>query len=48
MSLRRFRHSLRDVDAFLGTVGGMTAKLLHKWSTILVNRDFDEYIGLNA
>jgi hypothetical protein len=45
MSLRRFGHSWRDVDAFLETVAVMTAKTAHKWSKILVNRDFDEYIN---
>jgi hypothetical protein len=45
MSLRRFGHSWRDVDAFLGTVGCMIARTAHKWSNILVNRDFDEFIN---
>jgi hypothetical protein len=45
MSLRRFCHSWRDIDAFLETVGGMTARTAHKWSNILVNRDFAEFIN---
>jgi hypothetical protein len=45
MSLHRFGHSWRDVDAFLGTVAVITAKTAHKWSKILVSRDFDEFIN---
>ncbi len=45
MSLRRFGDSSRDLDAFLGTIGSMTAKTAHKWSRILVNKDFDENIN---
>jgi len=45
MFLHRFGDSSRDVDAFLGTVAVMTAKTARKWSNILVNRDFDEYIN---
>ncbi len=43
MSLRHFGHSWRDVDSFLTAIGGMTAKTAHKWSTVLVNQDFDEF-----
>jgi hypothetical protein len=43
MSLRHFGHTWRDVDAFLSEIGGMTAKTAHKWSNILVNKDFDEF-----
>ncbi|CAF1539603.1 unnamed protein product, partial [Rotaria sp. Silwood1] len=43
MSLRHFGHSWRDIDAFLRTIGGMTATSAHKWSTVLVNKDFDEF-----
>ncbi|CAF1530301.1 unnamed protein product [Rotaria sordida] len=43
MGLRHFGHSWRDVDAFLRTIGGMTATSAHKWSTILLNKDFDEF-----
>jgi hypothetical protein len=45
MSLRRFGHSWRDIDAFLCRVGAMTAKTAHKWSNILLERDFDEFIS---
>ncbi|CAF4711439.1 unnamed protein product, partial [Rotaria sp. Silwood2] len=43
MSLRHFGHTWRDIDAFLGTIDGMRATSAHKWSTILVNKDFDEF-----
>ena len=45
MSLRRFGHSWRDVDAFLKEIGGMTAETAHKWSSILVNKDFEDFTG---
>jgi hypothetical protein len=45
MSLRRFGHSWRDIDVFLRTIGGMTATSAHKWSTILIHKDFDEFTG---
>ncbi len=31
--------------AFSEAVAGMKAKSAHKWSNILVNRDFDEFIN---
>ena len=43
MSLRHFGHSWRDIDAFLRRIGGMTATSAHRWSIILVNKDFDEF-----
>jgi len=43
MSLRRFGHSWRDIDGFLKEIGGMTAKTAHKWSNILVNKDFEDF-----
>ncbi|CAF4910182.1 unnamed protein product, partial [Rotaria sp. Silwood2] len=30
MSLRHFGHTWRDIDAFLGTIDGMTATSAHK------------------
>ncbi|CAF1071846.1 unnamed protein product [Rotaria magnacalcarata] len=44
MSLRRFSHTRRVVDSFLTTIGGLTAKTCQKWSNLLVNNDFDEFI----
>ncbi len=43
MSLRRFGHSIRDIDSFLSTIGGMTAKTCQKWTNILVHHDFDDF-----
>lgn len=43
MSLRHFGHSWRDVESFLTSIGGMTNKTCHKWTNILVNKDFDEF-----
>ncbi|CAF3097457.1 unnamed protein product [Rotaria sp. Silwood2] len=44
MSLRRFGHTFRDADLFLSTIGGMTAKTCKKWTDILVNHDFDDFV----
>ncbi len=35
----------RDVDAFLENSTRYDSKTAHKWSTILVNRDFDAFIN---
>ncbi|CAF2893742.1 unnamed protein product [Rotaria sp. Silwood2] len=43
MSLRHLGHSSRDVESFLTSIGGMTIKTCHKWTNILVNKDFDEF-----
>ncbi|CAF2953096.1 unnamed protein product [Rotaria sp. Silwood2] len=43
MSLRHLGHSWRDVESFLTSIGGMTIKTCHKWTNILVNKDFDEF-----
>lgn len=45
MSLRHLNHSWREIDSFLSKIGGMTAKTAYKWSKILVNQDFDAFIG---
>ncbi len=45
MSLRRFGHSWRDVDAFLENSRRYDSKTAHKWSAILVNRDFNAFIN---
>ncbi|CAF1924432.1 unnamed protein product [Rotaria magnacalcarata] len=43
MSLRHLSHTWRDVDSFLTSIGGTTIKTCHKWTNILVNKDFDEF-----
>ncbi|CAF3672010.1 unnamed protein product [Rotaria socialis] len=43
MSLRHLGHRWRDVDSFLTSIGGTTKKTCHKWTNILVNKDFDEF-----
>ncbi|CAM4968055.1 unnamed protein product [Rotaria socialis] len=43
MSLRHLGHTWRDVDSFLTSIGGTTIKTCHKWTNILVNKDFDEF-----
>ncbi|CAF3305469.1 unnamed protein product [Rotaria sp. Silwood2] len=43
MTLRYFGHSWRVIDAFSDNIGGTTAKTAHKWSSILVKNDFDEF-----
>ncbi|CAF3044979.1 unnamed protein product [Rotaria socialis] len=43
MYLRHIGHAWRDVDSFLTSIGGTTIKMCHKWTNILVNKDFDEF-----
>ncbi|CAF3198693.1 unnamed protein product [Rotaria socialis] len=43
MSLRHLGHTWRDVDSFLTSIGCTTIKTCHKWTNILVNRDFNEF-----
>jgi hypothetical protein len=45
MSLRHFGRSWRDVESFLISIRGMTARTSHKWANILVTKDFDEFIN---
>jgi hypothetical protein len=45
MSLRHFGRSWRDVESFLISIRGMTARTSHKWGNILVTKDFDEFIN---
>ena len=44
-SLRYFGHSWRNIESFLLRIGGITAKTAHRWSNILINGDFDEFIS---
>ncbi|CAF4787568.1 unnamed protein product, partial [Rotaria socialis] len=43
MFLRHIGHKWRDVNSFLTSIGGTTKKTCHKWTNILVNKDFDEF-----
>ncbi|CAF3718266.1 unnamed protein product [Rotaria socialis] len=43
ISLRHLGHTWRAVDSFLTSIGGTTIKTCHKWTNILVNKDFDEF-----
>ncbi|CAF1667574.1 unnamed protein product, partial [Adineta ricciae] len=45
ISLRYYGHSWREISSFLDTISAMTAKTAHKWSTVLVTQDFDEFIS---
>jgi hypothetical protein len=43
ITLRHFGYSWRDVDLFLGAVGGMTAETCHKHSQTFLNKDIDDF-----
>lgn len=45
ITLRHFGHSWRQISSFMGAVGGMTVETAHKWSIILLNNDFEEFIN---
>ncbi|CAF3478732.1 unnamed protein product [Rotaria sp. Silwood2] len=43
MSLRFFNIKLEDVDEYLKSIGFMTAKTSHKWATVFLKGDYEEF-----
>ena len=42
--LRRFNISYEETHTFLKDIGGLTGEVAHKWSNLLTNRKFDEFV----
>ncbi|CAF4653236.1 unnamed protein product, partial [Rotaria sp. Silwood2] len=45
MSLRFFNIKWEDVDEYLKSIGFMTAKTSHKWATVFIKGDYEEFSG---
>ena len=43
MSLRFFNIKWEDVDEYLKSIGFMTAKTSHKWATVFIKGDYEEF-----
>ncbi|CAF4803699.1 unnamed protein product [Rotaria sp. Silwood2] len=43
MSLRYFNIKWEDVDEYLKTIGFMPAKTSHKWATVFIEGDYEEF-----
>ncbi|CAF1178501.1 unnamed protein product [Rotaria sordida] len=43
MSLRFFNIKWEDIDEFLKNIGFMTAQTSHKWATVFVKGDYEEF-----
>ncbi|CAF0720068.1 unnamed protein product [Adineta ricciae] len=47
LSFVYFGISWRDIDLFLKAIGGLTAKTCKKWSTDIIEQDFEEFLQDN-
>lgn len=43
MSLRFFNVKWEDIDEYLKSIGFMTAKTSHKWATVFIKGDYEEF-----
>jgi hypothetical protein len=43
MPLRLFNIKWEDIDEFLKTIGFMTAQISHKWATVFIKGDYEDF-----